>query len=180
MAFSTIYSAIKNTLFTVAKDKTNHRFYTRAGARSANLGMRGVEWGARKSFSTAAGFRDTILGKAPGILGLATQKKFIIPALALSAVVGGAQGYYGELLKDPYGQAWITSEMQRRTYDKESAKYNTYPRELGTPLGYLQYGKYNNYSDQASVYPTWRLPTGSPLNATGQLALAAFATRHGR
>jgi hypothetical protein len=142
------------------------RFGYRTAYNFANIPWSRPGRAAGRGFGRAVG----------GFLGLSGQKKFIIPVLAGATIAGGLHGMADEAFKDPNAQAWMVGGMNRNVGGFQSR----YPQELGTPLGYTPYGRYNIYGDTSTTYPSRSIAWNDPLKASGQLALATFATRHGR
>lgn len=92
-----------------------------------------------------------------------TRRSVNIPTFIGLGLVGGAVGFTREILEDPRANAYIADYL------------NQGPDDTGTPLGYWEGSKYYPYS---SGY--YRSHFSNDLGASGELALALFATRHGR
>jgi hypothetical protein len=127
-----------------------------AAARAGNRALRGgriVRTG------------DHLVNVASGMSNIMSKKGFYVPFFLGAAGLGFTRGFAGEVMNSPEGYAAMRDIMGQRQQ----------PSPFGAPLP-----AYNQYETNPVSYPSWRIPTQDPLKATGELALAMFATRHGR
>ena len=138
---------------------------TRAGSRAARTGYRASRAASRVMTSPrgATGYLDNAGAVLNKFAGVASGKKFFVPFGLSMLGMGVMRGFTKETLGSPQGYAIMSDFM---TYGQTN-EVTPNRRPLGTVNQYEQ-------------YPAWRVDSNNPLEASGQLALALFATRHGR
>lgn len=126
-----------------------------------NVGSSGSRTRRFGANSSSNAYRAATKGRrlGGGIGRMATKPSFYVPFGLGSFGLGTMSGFTNALQNSPEGYAFMHDMMASGRQDP-----------LAQPIGV--------YND--TLYPPYRVPGTNSLAATGELALAMFATRHGR